>query len=152
MLKGSDKGIDADLGSLMDGGETRIPDKGEAIINKFGNDVEACLGLSKRYSNMLKLVNQLASMSWLFAILCHIHGVASKITNCVGQAHHIAISEMAPAVGAYTQPNLACAFYLSAACCSHNLYQCRRSLCMQSKISEHCMLSRTGVSRFCRVM
>ena len=53
---------DADLDSLMNGNESRIPDEDDAIIDKFGN-VEACLGQSKNHSTMLKLVNQLASMS-----------------------------------------------------------------------------------------
>ena len=93
-------GIDADSGSLMDSDENHIPDEGEAIINKFGNNVEACLGWSKSHSNMLKHVNQLASMSWLYVILNGIHGVASNITNRVGQACHVAISWVAPAAGA----------------------------------------------------
>jgi len=46
-----------------DGNESRIPDEDDAIIDKFGNNVEACLGQSKNHSTMLKLVNQLASMS-----------------------------------------------------------------------------------------
>ena len=77
-------GNHADLGSLMDGNETRISDEADAIIKKFGNNVQACLGQSKNHSNMRKLVNQLASMSWLFAILCGIHEVVSKFTNHVG--------------------------------------------------------------------
>jgi len=84
----------------MDGNETRIPNEADAIIDKFGNNVEACLGWSKNHSNMLKRVNQLASMSWLFAILYGIHEVVSKFTNRVGQACHVAISWVAPAAGA----------------------------------------------------
>jgi hypothetical protein len=92
--------IDVDSGSLMDGNETRIPDEDDVIIDMFGNNVEACLGQSKNHSNMLKLVNQLASMSWLFEILYGIHDVVSKFTNRVGQACHVAISWVAPAAGA----------------------------------------------------
>ena len=93
-------GIAADSGSLVDCNETRIPDEDDAIIDKFGNNVEACLGRSKNQSNMLKLVNQLASMSWLFAILRGIHDVVSKFTNRVGQACHVAISWVVLAAGA----------------------------------------------------
>jgi len=108
-------GIDLDSGSLMDGDKTCIPDEGEAIIDKFGNNFEACLGRSKSHSNMLKLVNQLTKISWLFAILCGIHGFASKITNRVGQACHFAISWVVAAAGA--RHTTTAGVYMLLVCC-----------------------------------
>jgi len=124
-------GIDTDSGSLMDGNETRIPDEDDAIIDKFGNNVEACLGWSKNHSNMLKLVNQLASMSWLFAILYGIHEVVSKCTNRVGQVCHVAISWVAPAAGA-RHTTTACVCMLLVCCVLFAQFVSTQALTLQA--------------------
>jgi len=66
----------------MDGDKTHIPAESEAVVDKFGNNAEAYLARSKSYSDAL--VGQLATMSWLLAIISDIDGLASSFMSSRG--------------------------------------------------------------------
>jgi len=90
-------GIVADLISSLEDDEPRIPNDGEAIIDKFGNNADAYLRQGTNYSEAI--VNQIAIMSCIVMLLSGNHGFASSVTNRLWQACSSVITGIAPAAG-----------------------------------------------------
>ena len=90
-------GIVADSISSLEDDEPRIPDDGEAIIDKFGNDADAYLRRSTSYSEAI--VHRIAIMSCIIMLLSGIHGFASSVTNRLWQACSSVVKWIAPAAG-----------------------------------------------------
>ena len=72
-------GIVADSINSLEDDEPRIPDDGETIIDKFGNNADAYLRRSTNYSEAI--VHRIAVMSCILMVLSGIHGFASSVTS-----------------------------------------------------------------------
>jgi len=90
-------GIVADSITSLEDDEPRIPDDGEAIIDKFSNNDDAYLRRSTNYSEAI--VHRIAVMSCKLMLLSGIHGFASSVTSRLWQACNSVITWIAPAAG-----------------------------------------------------
>ena len=101
------------LGGIIEDNKPRLPEDGEAVIDKFGNNADAYLRRGTNFSEAM--VHQLENMSCIFMVLSCICGIASSVTNRLGQACNTVITWMAPAAG--DRPATTAGVCILLACC-----------------------------------